>query len=345
MTAIVTTPALGYYLWPIRWVGAAPAWVPAFHGPSAEAKLDDVIVEVTLPDGLRSRAYRDGMLAYDFSAEHNPEALFADNIATYARRLQIINAHLACLKASLTHHVQIAPATSENAVGFSWEQDDGYALTGGVAGTGGETGIMMISLARARVEQPLGPLDWRFIRMGAVVSEDQVARSYGLLRRLLEIGGDHRGDVLLQAELLLRADGALSVQDNAGALVYAWTAAEALLQDMFSRWAEDRASEQDAGHDEQGNERVFLDARRRKELEGRDMTAWHMAEIGSLAGWLPYELYRTLRDCTSARNRWLHKRDLDALRHAPKAILAAQELFRLAEGIDLRPHHLGSNDG
>lgn len=325
-------------------MGAAPAWVPAFPGQSAEAKLDDVVVEATLPDGLRSRAYRDGMLAYHFSAEHGPEASFADSFATYAQRLQIINAHLACLKASLTHYVQIGPATNENVVGFHWEQDDAYAASGGVAIGGGEAGIMMMSLARARVEPPLGPLDWRFIRMGAVVSEDEIERSYGLMRRLLELGGDRRGDALLYAELLVRAEAALSVQDNAGALVYAWTAAEGLLQSMFSRWLDDCAKDQDAGQDAQGNKRAFLDADRRKKLRGRDMTAWHMTEIGSLAGWLPYDLYRIIRDCTSARNRWLHERDLNALEEAPRAILAAQELFKLAEGIDLRPHHLSSND-
>ncbi|HEY1689514.1 MAG TPA: hypothetical protein VGF95_11705, partial [Solirubrobacteraceae bacterium] len=146
------------------------------------------MVEATLPYGLRSRAYRDGMLAYDFSAQHDAEASFADNFAIYAQRLQIINAHLACLKASLVHYVQIAPATSENVVGFSWGRNDGYAVAGGVMGGGGETGIMLISLARARVEPPLGPVDWRFIRMGVAISENEIAQSYDLMRRLLGLG-------------------------------------------------------------------------------------------------------------------------------------------------------------
>lgn len=318
--------------------------MPAFPGPAAGAKLDDVIVETTWPDGVRSRAHRDGMLAYDFSAEHDSEASFADNLATYARRLQIINAHLACLKASLTQYVQIAPATSENAVGIWWERNDGWAASGGIAGGGGEAAIVMISLARARVEEPQGAIDWRFIRMGPVISKDEIEQSYGLMRRLLELGGDRRANALLYAELLLRAEAALSVQDNAGALLYAWTAAEGLLQSMFSGWVDDCAKGQDAGRDAQGNERVFLDADRRKKLRGRDMTAWHMTEIGSVAGWLPHDLYRSIRDCTRARNKWLHGRDLNALREAPKAIRAAQELFGRAEGIDLRPHGLWSND-
>ncbi|HEY1689032.1 MAG TPA: hypothetical protein VGF95_09245, partial [Solirubrobacteraceae bacterium] len=146
-----------------------------------------------------------------------------------------------------------------------------------------------------------------------------------------------RRDALLYAELLLRAEAALSVQDNAGALVYAWTAAEGLLQSMFSRWVDDCAKGQDAGSDAKGKQRVFLDADRRRNLQGRNMTAWHMTEIGSLAGWLPYDLYRTIRECTGARNKWLHNRDINALEHAPRAILAAQELFSLAESIDLRP--------
>jgi hypothetical protein len=50
------------------------------------------------------------------------------------------------------------------------------------------------------------------------------------------------------------------------------------------------------------------------------MTAWHMAEIGSLAGWLPFDLYRTVRKCAKARNNWLHRQDAGALKQAPAAI-------------------------
>jgi hypothetical protein len=76
--------------------------------------------------------------------------------------------------------------------------------------------------------------------MGTVISEDEIKRSYGLLRQLLDLEDERRRDALLYAELLVRAEAALSVQDNAGALVYAWTAAEGLLRSLFLRWIDER---------------------------------------------------------------------------------------------------------
>lgn len=326
------TPGLGHYLWPPRWVGAPPANAEAIAEGAGVGSLEDVIFAADdLPDGLRSRVHRDGLLAYDFGS--SPDG--SDAFAAHAARVQIINAHLACLKASLISEMYVAPATRESVIGMT--TDEAWAFSGGIVAASGDIGMMMMALSRARLEQPTGG-DWRLTRIGRTVAEDEIERSYVLLRAILELGQPRRTEALLHAELLVRAQATLSVEDNAGALVYAWTAAEGMLRGMFSRWVDDCANAQDAGRDAQGDKRVFLDTKRRKELvEGREMTAWHMTEILSLVGLLPFELYRAIRDCTSARNKWLHTRDLKALEKAPAAILAVQELFGLAEGIDLRP--------
>lgn len=317
-------------------MGAAPADVPAFPGPNVGARLGDVIYETLLPGGLKSRAHRDGMLAYDFTSEGKLTGSGPESFAAYARRVRLINAHLACLKASTAQNVHLASATAETVVSVAYDKNDDYEkISGGIIASGGEAGVMIISLARARVESPAGPIDWRFIRMGVVVGQDEIERSYALLRQLLELEDQRREDALLYAELLVRAQAALSVGDNAGALVYAWTVAESLLRTLFLRWVNDVASGKDVDPD-----RTFLDSNRVKDLEGSKMTAWHVAELGSLVGWLPFDLYRTVRACAKARNRWLHDQDLSALEKAPDAILSAQELFKLAEGVDLRPHRL-----
>jgi len=299
-----------------------------------------MMLEATLPDGLRSRVHRDGMLAYDFGdAWNSGDATPGGGIAAHARRIQVINAHLACVKASLTTGFSIAPATGETVIGVAYELNDELAKLGGVTAAIGESGMLMMALARARVEAPHGPFDWRFQRVGPAIAVDEIDRSYALLREMLE--SPRRADALLYAELLLRAQAAISVDDPAGALVYAWTAAEGMLRSLFSRWV-DECGKQEVGPDEQGHERVFLDANRRKSLEGGSITGWHMAEIGSLVGWLPFDLYRTVRNCAKARNDWLHKQDLRALEHAPEAIHATQQLFSLTEGIDLTPGEVGS---
>ncbi len=341
------TPALGYYLWPARWIGGPPAnalVVPPF-ACVASGGLADVICEASLPDELRGRAHRDGMLAYDFGP-FDDDTTPLKQFAEYARRVQIINAHLACLKAlaSLVADAYIAPATGETVVGIEYDDAGDYAFSGGVKVAAGEVGTMIMSLSLARVEGPVIPVDWRFMRTGRVITEDEVRRSFDLLRRLLQLDPSRRSDALLYAELLTRAQAALSVEDNGGALIYAWTAAEGMLRSRFARWVDACAGDRDAGRDSQGNKRTFLDSKRKRELlEGRDITTWHMAEIGSLVGWLPFSLYRTVRKCAKARNDWLHKQSAEALEHAPAAISGAQELFELTEGIDLLPAYTQAN--
>ncbi len=276
------------------------------------------------------------MLAYHFGADWKPGK---ENIASHARRVQIINGHLACIKASLKSGANIAPATGETVVGISYERNDEVAdISGGVTATIGQAGMLMMALSRARVEGPQGPFDWRFQRFGPAIGLDEIARSYSLLRQILE--SPHRKDALLYAELLLRAQSSMWLDDAAGGLLYAWTAAEGMMRTLFARWVDERG-EQEIEPDTQGNERSFMDSSRRNELVGREMTAWHMAEIGSLVGWLPYDLYRAFRTCASARNRWLHRQDLRALEQAPQAINTTLELLVLTVGIDLSPGRAG----
>jgi hypothetical protein len=340
------TPALGYYLWPARWAGAPPANAEAIAeaDKAPGGTLVDVIFETDLPGGVRSRVHRDGMLAYDFSGSSYPTAATGDEMALYAARVQLINAHLACLKSSVGPGPHIAPATGETVIGIIWNLTDPMYSAGGgfMAGIGALT-QMIVALARARVE-PAEP-DWRFTRMTEVVTEAQIERSYVLLRELLELDDSRRSKALLYAELIVRAEGSLSVEDNAGALVYAWTAAEGILKSLYLEWVARCSYVRDPGPDTHGNPRAFLNSNRSRDLASSKVTAWHMAEIGSLVGWLPFDLYETVRRCAASRNRWLHNQDMQALNDARNAIEGAQKLFQLAEGIDLRPPHLHSTDG
>ena len=294
-------------------------------GEPGEGKLCDpigVTGEGVLPDGLRIGAFRDGMLAYEFVPQ--PDLSFRDWRAV---RVQIINAHLACLTASNGEDTYMAAATGDTVAPVIFESGD-------IINTWGHLGVMLLSLARARQESSTEVGDWRFIRTSPTVTASELMWSYHLLSQLL--GSPHRKETLLYAELLVRAQAALSVYDNGGALVYAWTAAEGMLRSMFARWIDECAESQNAGVDDQGNARDFLDSSRRRGLLQGGMTSWHMAETLSLVGRLPYGLYRTIRTCEAARNKWLHNQDLNSLQHAPSAISSAQELLNLAEGIDLR---------
>jgi hypothetical protein len=329
------TPAVAYYLWPTRWLGAPPDGVPESLPAVADlSQLHDVIVEVALPDDLRACAFRDGMLAYDFAAwgEYNSET--TDAMDFHTPRVRVINAHLACLKATTSGDPVIAPATTENVMAVSYD-DTGPLEKGTFRG-----GSMMIgggavqTLYFARLQGPHDVPDWRFFRVHPTIGTEEVERSYDLLRQLLEC--PQRDVALLRAELLTRSQGALSVSDTSGALVYAWTAIEGLLGDLLKRYLdENKARKVDL--DPSGNQPEFLNAARRKWLEGAEVTARHKAEILSLVDRLPFDLYGTVEACRKARNKWLHDERHASYDDAAGAILAVQQLFKLSDGVDLQP--------
>jgi hypothetical protein len=57
---------MAYYLWPLQWIGSEP---PGVQPPSEvrAADLAEMVFEANLVEGIRLRAYRDGMLTFDFA--------------------------------------------------------------------------------------------------------------------------------------------------------------------------------------------------------------------------------------------------------------------------------------
>jgi hypothetical protein len=328
------TPAVAYYLWPARWLGAAPDGIPESLPAVADlSQLWDVIVEVDLPDGLRACAFRDGMLAYDFKAWGEYDETM-DAMDFHRRHVQVINAHLACLKATTSGDPVIAPATTENVIGVSYDDagpwEKGTFRGGSMMTDGGASQTLYF----ARLGAPHDVSDWRFFRIHPVIGTEEVERSYDLLRQLLRC--PQRDVALLRAELLTRSQGALSVSDTSGALVYAWTAIEGLLGDLLKRYLDDNEARK-VDPDPSGNQPEFLNAARRKWLEGTEVTARHKAEILSLGDRLPFDLYCTAEACRKARNKWLHDERHASYDDAAAAILAVQQLFKLSDGVDLQP--------
>ena len=99
MPQLKEPPPLGLalYLWPPQWIGAAPAWTelgPTAYSQSNPSDLGDLIAAAELPDGVRCRVFRDGMLAYELAPD-------ADLERRMSRGVRLMNAHLACLHAVL----------------------------------------------------------------------------------------------------------------------------------------------------------------------------------------------------------------------------------------------------
>lgn len=316
---------LGHYLWPPRWIGGAPDWVDSAPAPFVPKLSDlvDVIADAELPQHIRVRAFRDGMIAYDISAwgELDPKGTSQDADAFFAQSLQLINAHLACLQSVLGVNARFSVASAWSVMQIFFDNGKFLAMT--AATDGGAT----LDLYQARDEPVDRPYDWRYDRYSSlIISVEAVERSFELLGKLLEAP---KSKIALQrAELMLRSGVALFDRDLAGAVVHAWTAIESLLGDLFDQFLEEYDSRA-------GTERTTIDGGRRQFL-GR-MTAKHTIEFLSLNDRLPSSLYDSIERCRKARNAWLHELDMPSGEDANDALQAARNLFELTEGIRLGP--------
>jgi hypothetical protein len=323
--------ALAYYFWPPRYVGEQPWWENPGPQPLPDPQvLGEVIRTVELPHGVRARVFRDGLVAFMLGElavspyESEDAGVISAWVSSGAR---LANAHLACL-VSATGGPMAAP--SEVVTIWSLLQADfetgAFRASSDFTGSGARVAIHM-------ARRGIGDLgDWRFFRGRPLVTVEALDRSFALLEMLLSRAS--RDMALLRAEMLFRAESASVHRDPAGALTTAWTAAEGMLSERLKRYLDanqDRAS----GHDESGNKLKFLNADRRRFLEGREMTARHTMETLSLLDVLPFKLYTALRRCASARNGWLHAQTEPSPEDAVLAVRSLGELFELVEGVPL----------
>jgi hypothetical protein len=175
-------------------------------------QMGDMIVATELPGGIRSRAFRDGMIA--FALGPNQPSYENDFLVWIQTSVRIMNAHLACLNAALGW-----PPVFRSAVVTSWttmqvDFDSGKFS----AMTDVSSGGTILALHQARKASYAGAWDWRFERGGSLVAVgvDRLERSMGVLGELLD--RPSRELALLRAEMLLRARVALMDDDSTGAL-------------------------------------------------------------------------------------------------------------------------------
>lgn len=338
-------PSAAYYLWPPRWIGGPPPstiWKTPTEEPTINpAELAEVVFEKPQTNDLRSRVYRDGLIIYDRPAWRERGTLGGDPsvqgdlLADYAGpRMRLINAHMACLAVSMNRfELRTAIVTAESLLGHDYDGDEI-----GLSCAGFEPAFMALSLAR--LESNPTWLDWRFDRKMRPVEVEEIERSYRLLDELLE--RPEGADALLHAELLARSQAALSDGDPSGALVYAWTALEALLKARFKAYLAERAR---TGRPDAEAKKPMNRERRKRLEESKDVTAWHINEILSLVDWVDSPLYAKIEDARKARNKWLHDKEIVSLKQAADALEATRELFKVTEGVEMRPYRLHSTDG
>ncbi len=308
---------MAHYLWPPKWLGSAPRWADDPTLAIDPADLADVVAEGSLPPAIRFRAYRDGMLAFDLGSWGDPVRLSDastenfEAVAEYqVRCARLMNAHLACIHTAGSAGAKPTVLTPDRVMSVRWT--DGRFQSGGAAMA------MSFELWRAR-GQGLSSTDWRLVGRHEVISTEAINDSIELLRALLE--RPEQGTVLLRAELIYRSAAAYSDHDPSAALVLAWTATEGLLGDLLTAYLESRED---------------MNYERKTFLKSPNVQARVTAELLSIAGHLPFPLYRGVVKAGQRRNSWLHSEKPISPEDAENAIQTAQDLFALVEGVRLQ---------
>jgi len=303
-----------------------------------------VIVEANLSDGVRARAFRDGMIA--FALGPDGPGYETEFMAWELSLVRLMNAHLACLQSTVPE-----PGLIWSSVVTIWSSLQVKFPAGSVTGAStGSAGPAALELYNARTVLS-GPHDWRLMRGPLIaIPADAMEASFALLGDLLlrpcETGQTDlvTRPALFRAELLQRAKASLFNLDTTGALTNAWTASEGMLGDLMARYL-DETENRPAGQDADGNDLKFMTLRRRNFFASGLWTIRHTMEFLSLVDRLSFPLYRDAHECSRARNDWMHYEKVPSNDVASMAIRVAGELFESLEGVPLRMHGKPTSPG
>jgi hypothetical protein len=326
--------AIAHYLWPPRFVGVEqPYWENTGPQPPPDpAVLAEIVTTVELTGGISVRVFRDGMVAFSLgdATPRWDEGALPTNGTFHnwlEKGVRLANAHLACLAAVIK-----SPLMVPSNVATLWSILQVDFESGKFRGaTEYTTGGTRVALWSARQGGNLD--DWRFFRGRPLVTTEQIEQSLQLLDSLL--GRPDETTALLRAEMLFRATSALVHRDLTGALMNAWTASEALLGDLFSRYLQEQCGCESA-QDFLGNTHDFMERGRKAWLTGTDVTVRHTMEFLSLLGVLPLRPYLAARHCSTARNNWVHKGKEPSPETAWLAVWTLGELLESVEGVSLQ---------
>jgi hypothetical protein len=321
--------AIAHYLWPPCWIGTEPEGEP--FGPIRAADLGEVVFDADLIEGMRLRAFRDGMLAFDLASwGDKPPGRLSEakaEVEYQTRCVRLMNVHLACLYVATLGALPATVLAPSRLMSVTFS--DGLFM-------GGSGDPISLELFLARKAGVLEHGDWRGRRNLQPVWIEALQESVDRLKQLLSRG---RQDVtLLRADMLYRSVAAFQVFDYSAALVNAWTTIEGLLGDKLDAYLTDLDENREVGDGE-----TFVSSERFRFYRGSQVTSKLTAEILSLADRLEFPLYRSILKSAQARNRWLHSQQPSerAADDAKEAIFTATKLFALTEGVEL-PMHLST---
>lgn len=327
--------ASGYYIWPAVWIGERVTDTEfATFLPIATQRMADEVLRVAVEQDIYVRAYRDGLVMFDFTtATPCPEFPARDfNHAIVAvrslARVQLLNAHLACLSTATANVMQLSfqPSTVTTRDLLSFGDPDEQSLA-----FGSHSLATPLYLARFPSTYPQtlpNHADWRVIHR-LVLSRETIGASFSLLRSLMSYA---REDLLPLADLIQRAGAAVTDNNYPLAVFLGWSACEVVLARL---WRDYLGTNRDRIVD--GAAIPFIRGRRRERLlSDRDYSASHRLEMLSLVDALPHALYQDCDAVRHARNGWLHELTPVSREIAVQALNAATAIVAHRSGIELR---------
>jgi len=335
------SPVLCYY-WPSVWLTGRPG---PDHNQIDLPSLHDVVYEGNITQGLRVKAYRLGLFAFDFSRWDKDAESPADGlneldrlIEQKMRRIALFNAHLICLydavarsqkyvleKTLLSHEDTISASDFSNpfsSMGGGWRTPFTEIVT---------QYSHDFAATRGPHEAYAAQMKWFMqYHVRVVVTEEALKTSFATLAAVLDHSSNHS---LLLVEILAHGCKAFEDHNYSLALVTAWSVIEKMLQARWHRYIDgERAAKEDV--DGQQVPRVNAD-RAKKLKDGNNFTASVVTESLTCLGLLPFPLYKPLNQVREARNKWMHELRPVTRDAASQAVQLAQDMLRQVEGIDL----------
>jgi hypothetical protein len=329
--------AAAYYVWPLVWLGTPPENMYAVTETGAgvadidPAQLAEVVADADLPQGLRVRAYRDGMFLFDFSEwapmpsvdPSGSPAPFEELSKMVLRRVGLLNAHLLCFHDAVAEHQELGLGLNALSPSLilptSFEAPEGVSLP--------DQRIAHIHSARYESTYAPGLLyraDSR-VSMRIPVGSPAVDGSFSRLSEILSSPDSERIITLL--DLLARSGSAYSAHDFNVCLVIAWTVSESLLQELWDHYLRENREDVDGT--------VVINGDRRSFLAGAEVTARITSEFLSLLGELPFDLYQDLNSARQARNKWVHELRPVSYTVAAEAMTTAERMLKLVHDIEI----------
>ncbi|MGP0593566.1 hypothetical protein ACTRXD_13675 [Nitrospira sp. T9] len=339
------TTETAYYHCPPVWVEADP--FIGCQNPPVSTQREEVFKK-SLASGIRVVVSRDGLFVFDFNdwlpRAEMPDLNFDDildnsippitskmvmqnpkfqrfmevsqqEVANVYRRVEVMNAHLACLNTALqTCQKESWPILQFISAGEYLKVDRG------------QDEIRRLNLIashspyHAYIEKFRSTTDTPTeCPTRQLVTIQTVEKSFEILDSIIK---SPIPDSLKLVTMLLQSARAYRDHDFSGSIILSWTVLEKLISIIWDKMLKDNKE-----REEEGTKIDFIDSKREKKLKGSLYSASTRIEILSLLNRINKALYTELNKIRKVRNAWLHNLGQVESEDASHGLVTSLKLF------------------